>query len=147
MREDLRLMGEQIVQTRVALCLGCRHAKGTACGVDGHSIPMHARSVGCPRGVHPDERGHVVWMGVRWVGVPWIVRVWRWSEARDERWLGVPGCGCVVVVKRAWLKMKGWGVAWGKRASVLAENERTSAKKGRGAGVCGGGVCASRASV
>lgn len=146
MRHDLRLMGEQAVQTRVAMCLGCRHARGTLCGVDGHSIPMHARGVGCPTGRHPDADGHVTWMGVRWVGVPWIVRVWRWSEARDERWLGVPGCGCVVVVKRAWLRLKGWGVAWVNRWSA-AEFEREIAKKEKGGGVCGGGACACRIGV
>lgn len=112
MRQDLRLIGEDVVQTGVAVCLGCRHARGTDCGIDGQSIPLHARAIGCPEGLHPDHNGHVTRMGVKHVGVPWLVRVWRWSEARDERWLRLPGCGCVMALKAAWLNLRARVSAW-----------------------------------
>jgi len=120
---ELRIQGMELLRTQVLICGSCEHAKGNACGVSGEKITAHVGIHGkglvpCPLGKQADERGHVRWparWGVKWVGVPWPVRVWRWSKARDEGWMGVPGCGCVVVVKRAWLRMKGWEVVWVNR--------------------------------
>lgn len=125
----LRIKGMELVRTRALICATCRHAVGGECGLDGRSLASHLGAAGgpleCLAGRQADEHGHVTRMGVKHVGVPWLERVWRWSEARDEGWIGredehgrrvggVPGCGCVVVVKNAWLKMKGWGVAVGE---------------------------------
>lgn len=107
---ELRIRGMELVRTRALICGTCRHAVGGECGLDGRSLASHLGAAGgpleCRAGKQADWDGHVRWMGVRWVGVPWIVRVWRWSKDRDEGWLRVPGCGCIVALKRSWTKAR-----------------------------------------
>lgn len=60
----------------------------------------------------PDSAGVVRWLGVRWYGVPKPIRL-LWSNPDVREALGLPalsaplyGCGCVVLMKDAWIRAK-----------------------------------------
>lgn len=105
MMPALSLSCEDVKRTAAVVCMTCRHAKETRCSVSGLPIPIHVHGLPCPQARHPDGEGHVTRLGLKHVGMPWLWRVWRWSEARDERWLHLPGCGCIVALKAAWLNL------------------------------------------
>lgn len=56
----------------------------------------------CPEGKHPDRDGVVFWLGLRWFGVPGPLRL------AVKPWLSgsVPGCGCVRILKLAWMAFR-----------------------------------------
>ena len=94
--------------TRALLCHVCPHGERpghvwqgvTRCTVSGLPVAAHVRDGSCPEGLYSLANGRF------WVGLP-----------APLRWLGlclgapraavrlIPGCGCVRVLKGAWLKI------------------------------------------
>ena len=56
--------------------------------------------------VYTNARGRCRWLGLWWAGVPYPIRLWLWAG----RYLSSPskldGCGCVVPLKAAWLRLR-----------------------------------------
>lgn len=104
---ELRIEGRDLVRTRTIICASCKHADDhAACTIDGHPIGWHVQGGKCPKGKQADANGHVRWLGVKWMGIPKPVRWWN-NRTEKLRWDEVPGCGCVVWLKRLALKVKG----------------------------------------
>lgn len=58
-----------------------------------------------------DRRGRVRWLGIRWKGLPEPLR-WRLRACGVRHPDRLPGCGCALWAKQAWLRVK-W--AWRSR--------------------------------
>lgn len=103
---------DQVRRARAVLCHSCvwasrergQHRRWTAvgCTVSGKTVEHHVSSCApsCPKKKHPDMAGMVRWLWIEWYGVPkplrWVVRPTG----------PVPGCGCIKVLKNAWLWAK-----------------------------------------
>jgi hypothetical protein len=105
----------EIRRARALMCTFCiyaehdadgpLHGQAITCTIGGRPVADYILSCqpSCPKGKHPDTSGIVRFAGVRWYGVP---RFLRWLAA--GRLTGaVPGCGCVLVLKNLWLRLKG----------------------------------------
>lgn len=103
---SLTIGGAELLRTRAAICGSCRDHRDTRCGVSGLSLVLHVHGMACPRGKQADGRGWVRWLGLAWVGVPWPVRAWRAAKSRNRGWLLLPGCGCVVALKRVFYRVR-----------------------------------------
>lgn len=77
------------------------------CSYSGRMVVLHVRGTPCPRG-RWDVRGRVRWVGMWWVGLPWPQRVWRAMAQRDGRWMGTPGCGCIVWARVVVVEVRRW---------------------------------------
>lgn len=100
----------QIKRARALQCQMCMWAdhdggmwSGTAvtCTVSGRAVAVHIQSCApsCPKGKHRAD-GMVKWLGLWWYGCP---APWRWPFKFSGK---IPGCGCTVAGKRAWLWIK-----------------------------------------
>lgn len=117
---------------RAVICTACTGGRDV-CPVSGAAAASHVVGAECPRGKHPDEQGTVRRVWLTWEGVPLPERAyvwWRWR--RDKPWRefrsAVPGCGCIVPLKRAWgwiveryNEKDGYSAVEGLPSPVLAE--------------------------
>jgi len=103
---ELRIEGRELVRTRTIICASCKYADVHAyCTIDTNSIGWHVQGGKCLKGKQADANGHVRWLGMKWLGIPAPVRWWR--NWRDEtKWDQVPGCGCLVWLKRLWMMIR-----------------------------------------
>jgi hypothetical protein len=98
----------ETVRARSAMCLLCPGGGRTgACAETGETVEHMVRHGGCPLGRHPDAAGIVRWQGMEWMGVPAVIR-WAWPVLRRLHGLPaltgpLPGCGCHLAAKEAWL--------------------------------------------
>ena len=112
---------------RRLMCMICPNRKGPAWGTEKKrpgkcgvlNVPISITIAGvkaCPKGRHPDAEGIIPWMGVRWFGVPMPVRVLAVAIGKARGGISsvreVAGCGCVVVLKTRWERVKAW---WGEK--------------------------------
>lgn len=103
------------IRERAAMCVWCTRANpnAKACPADGKHTHVHITVRGCPRGYFPDADGLIRWRWVKWMGVPQPVRDHTWrvkgkakGKTLDEWRASFPGCGCVRILKAAWLRLK-----------------------------------------
>jgi hypothetical protein len=104
---NLTIGGAELLRTRAAICGSCRHHRDARCSVSGLALVLHVHGLECPKNKQADRRGWVRWMLAWWVGVPRPKRVWRFMRTRNRGWLGLPGCGCVVALKRLVSRVRG----------------------------------------
>ena len=103
---ELRIEGRELVRTRTIICASCKYADSqAACTIDGYPLGHHIQGGACPKKKQADDNGHVPWMGMKWLGIPSPVRWWH-NRTKETRWDQVPGCGCVVWLKRLWMKIR-----------------------------------------
>lgn len=102
---ELRIEGRDLIRTRTIICASCKHADDhAACTIDGHPIGWHVQGGKCPKGKQADHYGHVRWLGVKWLGIPRPVRWWH-NLTEKLQWDQVPGCGCILWLKRIWNRL------------------------------------------
>lgn len=104
------------VRTDVLLCAICPHARAGgfhACTISGQPLVFESaggvlRSRDCPLGEHSDASGRVRWFGLLWRGIPaprrimftWPIRaIWGLPPLTSA----IPGCGCIIAAKAAWI--------------------------------------------
>ena len=102
---ELRIEGKELVRLRSIVCGSCKHLDGAACGISGMPYQVHAAGHKCPKNKQADENGYLRRFGMRWVGIPAPVRWWK-AWRGDRRWLESPGCGCLLLLKRLWIKVR-----------------------------------------
>jgi len=92
---------------RSYMCSSCRHCSGKLCTAAPQPVLVQVRILGndCPRGRFPRHR-RVRWLGLKWVGVPWPIRIWMHATARLRDLEALPGCGCLVGVKLAAMRLR-----------------------------------------
>lgn len=102
---ELRIEGKELVQLRTIICGSCKHLRRDTCSVSGMPYQVHTVGFECPKDKQADDNGHVRRFFMRWVGIPAPVRWWK-AWRGDRRWLSSPGCGCIVWLKRLWIKVR-----------------------------------------
>ena len=75
--------------------------KAVACTVSGLKVEHHVLSGDCPKGHYP-AGGYVRHLWMRWYGVP----AWMWWALGIKRNPQQDGCGCNVVLKGLWLRVR-----------------------------------------
>jgi len=96
------------------------HADAGVCSRSGYTVDEHTvYGLPCPEGRHPDAKGVVstpitigrVSVRVRTRGSPMWQRLELWSQGKISTPLApkVPGCGCVIPLKRA-VRVTLWAV-------------------------------------
>lgn len=96
-------------RSRAAMCYTCPDVRGfnrDECGLSGQPIAEHITplTVTCRNGRLPDAQGIVNWLWLDWFGVPAPIR-WKLKGKLSGP---LPGCGCTVIGKAAWLRFKAW---------------------------------------